>query len=148
MNRLLRQLHLFEEIFSAFQAAFPDDPLTVQAMPIDETFVTLAPEHIHEACEILVERFDFYHLSTITGLDTGAAVELFYHFWNAYGITLRTALPYTALRIATLTDFIPGAAFYERELYTMLGVVFEGHVNLQPLLQPDDWDGSHPLRKT
>jgi NADH:ubiquinone oxidoreductase subunit C len=146
MSRLLRQIHLFEEIFDALQAAFPEDELAVQATPLDETFVTLPPDDVHPAARLLVERFDFGHLSTITGQDTGDGVELLYHFWQHYGITLRTHLPYDALTMPTLTDLIPGAAFYEREIYEMLGVTFEGHPNLIRLFAPDDWEGEHPLR--
>ncbi len=147
MSRLLRQIHLFEEIFSTLQVAFPDDELAVQAFPEDDTFVTLLPEHIHPAAQILVEKFDFYHLSTITAHDTGEAIELLYHFWHHYGITLRTTLPYTHLHMPTLTDLIPGAAFYEREVHDISGIMFEGHPNLIALIRPDSWDGTRPMRK-
>ncbi len=146
MSRLLRQIHLFGEIFQALQAAFPDDALAVRAVPLDDTFVTFAPDHIHPAARILFEDFNFHHLSTITGQDRGDGIELLYHFWNHYGITLCTHLPYDALAIATLTDIIPGAAFYEREVYEMLGVTFAGHPDLRPLLQSDQWAGGYPLR--
>lgn len=48
--------------------------------------------------------------------------------------------------IPSVVDFWEGAAWYERELYDLFGVRFEGHSNLQRLLMPDDWQG-HPLRK-
>ena len=135
-----------EELIAAWQAAFPEDKLVVQTLPLDETVIAFPPEHIAPAAHILVEQFHVTHLSALTADDTGAGIALLYHFWAGYGITLRTLLPYKHLQIATLTDLIPGAAFYEREVQELLGVVFAGHPEPRRLLMPDDWQGEHPLR--
>ena len=134
-----------ERILESLRETFSTKLLEPQAVPIDETFVTLPPDCIHAAAQVLVERFDLRHLSAITGEDTGDEIVLLYHFWDGHGLTLRTSLPRQDARIATLTDLIPGAAFYEREVNEMLGVAFDGHPTPRTLLLPDDWAGEPPL---
>jgi len=61
---------------------------------------------------------------------------------------LRLKVPLTGPNPAaeTVTDIWPSANWYEREVFDLLGVRFEGHPNLQRLIMPHDWEG-HPLRK-
>lgn len=136
-----------EVVIAALQAAFPDVDLAPCAVPLDDTFVTLPVASLRPAVQLLLDSLGIQHLSTITGVDTGEAVELLYHFWEGHGITLRVPLPYDALSIASITDLIPGAAFYEREIVEMFAVAVEGLPDPRPLLLPDDWDGGAPLLK-
>jgi len=138
---------LVEAILQALRETFPAETIEAQAVPTSETFVALPAGCIRPAVRLLVERFDLRHLSTITGQDTGDEIQLLYHFWDGRGLTLRTSLPREKPHIATLTDLIPGAAFYEREVSEMLHVTFDGHPDPRALLLPDDWGGEAPLRQ-
>jgi Ni,Fe-hydrogenase III component G len=135
------------EVLAALREAFPGQASEPRAVPMDERFVALPAACIHQAAELLVERFAVRHLSTITGEDTGESIVLLYHFWDGQGLTLQTSLLRDEPRIDTLTDIIPGAVFYEREVSEMLGVGFDGHPDPRRLLLPDDWEGEPPLQK-
>ncbi|KUO39340.1 MAG: hypothetical protein APZ16_06725 [Candidatus Hadarchaeum yellowstonense] len=89
------------------------------------------------------------HLSTITALDNGKAIELIYHFdCKPALLNLKIFLPLEDPKIPTITDLFPGAILYERDIMEMIGVKVEGHPDPRRLFLPEDWpQGKYPLRK-
>lgn len=66
----------------------------------------------------------------------------------SHNLRLRVRVPIEAddATLASITPIYPGANFFEREVYDMFGILFEGHPDMTRILMPDEWVG-HPLRK-
>lgn len=78
-----------------------------------------------------------------------ADVTLVYHLLSldrAADVRVKVPLRDDDLRIDSVTPLWSSADWYEREVYDMFGVTFDGHPDLRRILMPETWRG-HPLRK-
>jgi NADH dehydrogenase I D subunit len=119
----------------------------------------VAPERVREVLYFLKTGSEpkFLRLDDLTAVDESARRErekypdftLNYQllsFDAASRVRLKVPLAGPEPSIRTITDIWPAADWYEREVYDMFGIRFEGHPRLWRLLMPHDWEG-HPLRK-
>jgi NADH-quinone oxidoreductase subunit C/D len=61
-------------------------------------------------------------------------------------LRLKVALNQDDLSLPSSSSIYPNANWYEREVWDMFGVTFDGHPHLSRILMPRTWQG-HPLRK-
>jgi len=61
-------------------------------------------------------------------------------------LRIKVALPENDLTIQSITGIWESSNWYEREVFDMFGINFEGHPGLTRILMPKSWEG-YPLRK-
>jgi len=122
------------------------DPPHIRTLPGDDTWVLIPVKDIYNVIQSFLSEIPDWHLTAITGQDTGECIELMYHFWFEEGVTFCIRLPYEDPTIRSITPLIPGAAFYEREVIEMLGVRDPELKEEKLLLLPDLWSKGWPLR--
>lgn len=109
-------------------------------------------ERIVDLCRFLKEQRQFTRLSAVTCIDRYPVeprfevVYLLHSIPNNERLRLKVAIHSADASMPSVCGVWSGANWYEREVFDMFGVRFEGHPDLRRILMPDYWQG-HPLRK-
>jgi NADH-quinone oxidoreductase subunit C len=94
----------------------------------------------------------FNYLSDLTAVDhypNEPRFEAVYHLYSIehnHRLRLKVRLAGVDPRVDSMVLVWPGANAFEREVFDLFGIHFEGHPYLVRLLLPEDWEG-YPLRK-
>ena len=116
-----------------------------------ELTLTIAAEEIRSAAAT-VQASGYNFFEDVTAVDwypSSPRFQLSYHIVShtyKERIRLQVLLDGDAPAVESITTVWPSANFYEREVFGLFGIGFEGHPNLRRIMMPDDWQG-HPLRK-
>jgi NADH-quinone oxidoreductase subunit C len=128
----------------------------VQAARFDRNELTIYLERpfLREAAALLRDnpelRFTF--LADITCIDWYPGEPRFEMVYELLSmkrkerVRLKVRVAGSDPKVESLTSLWPGANFFEREVFDLFGIHFEGHPYLRRIMMPEDWEG-HPLRK-
>ena len=120
----------------------------------DELSVYIARNSIREACAILRDdsELKLNFLSDLTCVDwypSEPRFEVVYHLFSMprkARVRLKVRLGGDDPTVESITSVWPAANFFEREVFDLFGIRFEGHPYLRRIMMPEQWEG-HPLRK-
>ena len=119
----------------------------------DEVSLILNPGDIVAFSRALRDDYDFELLAEETAVDYWPEQAPRFHVvyrWRSLKRNLiigaRVPLDGNSPSMPSLVEVYQNANWFERELWDMFGIHFEGHPDLRRVIMPADWVG-HPLRK-
>ena len=118
----------------------------------EELSLVIEARRILAVSEFLKARRGYRFLSDVTAVDWYPAEPRFVVVYHLYcherkeRLRLKSRIGGEEPEIASVVPVWGAANWYEREVFDLFGIRFQGHPNLQRILMPEDWQG-HPLRK-
>jgi NADH-quinone oxidoreductase subunit C len=116
-----------------------------------ELTLTIAPNEIRAACEAAkAAGYNFFEdLAAVDWFPATPRFRLSYALLShrlKERVRLSVSVEEPDPAVESITSVWPGANYFEREVFDLFGIRFEGHPNLRRIMMPDDWKG-YPLRK-
>ena len=141
-----------QQIFARLEQQFPGKVHDFKG-DVAEPCLSVDGAAIVDVCRFLRDdgALKFEVLSDLTALDwpKEEKLQIVYHLYSysqKQQIVLKVDLPRDNPKVATLEGVWKVANWFEREVYDLFGVIFEGHSDLRRIMLPEDWIG-YPLRK-
>ncbi|MEQ8672850.1 MAG: NADH-quinone oxidoreductase subunit C [Aggregatilineales bacterium] len=122
-----------------------------------ETTLVVASKDIPEVIRFLRDTpgLSYNFLSDISAVDYypeytrpgrfGVSYHIYSMLYN-HRLRVKTYVEEDDTVVPSITSLWPAANWFEREIFDMMGIEFEGHPNLRRILMPTDWNG-HPHRR-
>lgn len=141
------------EVLSSIQSAFPGAVLDSRVESDRRLWATIDSNKILDVCKHLSSKHNFDHYSGSAGVDWIARKEMEVveimasHGAHQVVAMLKVKTPRENPSVKSLTGLYWNANWYEREIWEMFGINFEGHPEQYPLLLSDELMGAWPWRK-
>jgi NADH-quinone oxidoreductase subunit C len=138
------------------QSRFPQDVLSLADQAGDEA-IYLKRDAVKKFFLVLKEdaEFQFDMLADLFAVDylfweeKENRFEIVYNLYSTiknHRIFIKVQVPEKDARVESVTSVWPAANWFEREVWDMFGVKFDGHPNLKRILMYEEFQG-HALRK-
>lgn len=141
------------DVLSNIQSAFPGAVLDSRVESDRRLWATIDSKKIVDVCKHMTSKLDFDHYSGAAGVDWIARNEMEVveimasHGAHQVVAMLKVKTPRDNPSVKSLTGLYWNANWYEREIWEMFGINFEGHPGQYPLLLGEELVGVWPWRK-
>ncbi len=142
-----------EELKTKIESDFKDKINSVAVSAQKEVILAVKPEQYLSVCKELRDNsfYNFQHLSCLTAVDYPKEnkITVVLHFWSyktCTQLTLKLDVDRAQPKAPTVENIWKAANWFEREVFDLYGVVFEGHSDLRRIMMPEDYT-KFPLRK-
>jgi len=134
----------------ALRAALPEAIVNAK-FDRGELTLVIAPDQIRAACRNLRQAgYNFFEdVTCVDWYPVEPRFQVTYHMLShrmKERVRLHAMVGSLDPSIDSITPVWPAANFYEREVWDLFGVRFNGHPGLRRIMMPQEWEG-HPLRK-
>jgi NADH-quinone oxidoreductase subunit C len=139
-----------EEIAGKLKAQFGDAVSELGGKP--DAFVTVKDNaKLLDVLRFLKTELEMDFLSNESGVDYPKenVIRVVYHLFSykhRHDFIVKAEAKREDPRLLSAVPLWNTANWFEREIYDLFGVAFDGHPDLRRIMMPDDWIG-HPLRK-
>ena len=140
------------EVLDRLNREFPDS-IPESGEFRGELTLLVKTKDIVPVCRFLRDdaELSFNFLSDLTAVDRSGREPRFDVIYHLYSLDKnhRVRLKVRAGEnetVPSVTSVWSNANWFEREVFDLFGIGFDGHPDLRRILMPDDWVG-HPLRK-
>ena len=141
------------DIAKRLRAQFGEDVLSTEEVN-GHAVATVAPGRYAEIASFLKDEpeldFDFFDfLTAVDYRPKGRGFEVVTHLYSTrlhHNARLKVECDAEDPVCPTISHVWPGANWFERETWELVGIKFEGHPHLVKLVLPEQFEG-HPLRK-
>jgi len=142
-----------DELKSKIENDFKDQILSVAISAQKEVIVTAKADSYLSLCEKLKNKpeYAFDHLSCLTAVDyiKENKITIVNHLWSyskCHQLTVKLDTDRANSKAPTVENIWKSANWFEREVFDLYGVTFEGHSDLRRIMMPEDYL-KYPLRK-